>query len=128
MVTVGFTVPDSVLREILTGAVEGGSAFWLAADSVTRGEDGDVVSINGPLDAEEGGAFDGAYFRSELGFATGDITPATVLRGLQVIAAAGKFPRLVGQIMRIPSGDHDFDAGDYDLIVQVGFFGEVVFG
>jgi len=128
MVTVGFTVPDSVLREILTGAVEGGSAFWLACNSIVRNDELDVVAMIKPFDAETYQPFDGAYFRSELGFATGDITPATVLRGLQVIAAAGKFPNLVGQIMRIPSGGHDFDADDYDLIVQVGFFGEVVFG
>lgn len=123
------TIPHSVLLEILTTAAEGGSAYWLGAHSIKRDKDLNVLSIVGPLDAgEDMTPFDATLFAS--GLTSRDITPDVVLEGIERLMAGALPGRddLRAEILKTPSDTHDLDAEAADVIVQLGFFGDTVFG
>lgn len=124
--TLTLTIPEQALLDILTGAVEGGCAYWLAADRVKRDTDLNVLSIDNPIDVETGQPFEDDHFICPI---TTTITTSTVLAGLQRLAEGALPGRadLIGQVALIPSDGHDFDASDYDVIIQLGFFGQLVF-
>ena len=122
-ITVTVHVPDSVLADILTTAVEGGSSYWLAAERIERDADLNVTRIVSAVDASTFHQFDADINRH-------DITQATILAGLALLAEGALPGRndLRAQIAAMASDSHDIDAGDADAILQLGFFGKVVFG
>jgi len=131
-VTLTFEVPRQVLKDLLTSAVEGGSNYWLCAQDILRDAQGDVISIIEPADAEAGTYklrhFPADHFKP--GCEDGDIGLGAIARGLRLVlnGALPKRPDLIANVARIPSDGHDFDAADADVILQLGFFGEVIFG
>jgi hypothetical protein len=131
-VTLTFDVPQQVLKDLLTSAVEGGSNYWLCARDIIRDAQGDVISIIEPADAEQGTRkllhFPADHFKP--GCEDGDIGLGAIARGLRLVLN-GALPKrldLIANVARIPSDGHDFDAADADVILQLGFFGEVIFG
>ncbi len=131
-ISVFLDVPEQVLKDILCSAIEGGSNYWLCAREFVRDGEGDYLSIVQPADADYGvrklKPFDAENFKP--GFQQEDITLAHIAKGLEMVAQ-GALPKrgdLMGNVMRIQSDEHDFDASDADCILQLGFFGDVVYG
>lgn len=122
-------VSGEVLRDILTTAVEGGSNYWLSCKRIDRDDDANVVRVVHPMDGSEGGEFDRDLFGPTFDHRA-HITPDTVARGLQLLMSGALPGRsdLRANIARIPADEHDFDASDADVIVQLGYFGDVIFG
>ena len=129
--TIKVNVPEQVLKDILCTALEGGTNYWLCGERVQRDRHGYTRLIR-PSDAEMGlrnlQPFPVDQFKP--GFdPKADITLQTVLRGLELVAG-GALPQradLMGNVMRIVVDAHDFDASDADVIVQLGFFGDVIY-
>ena len=129
------TLPASFLGDVLTTAVEGGSNYWLAAQRVERNEDLTVTRIVKPCDGDAGTAHDAMPFDAAQ-FAPGfepalDITPATILRGIERLGSAPEVHAdLRGSILAaVAAGDAgNIDAGDADILLQLGYFGSVIYG
>lgn len=128
-IMVKLTVPEQVLKDILTTAVEGGSHYWLMADSIERDDDLNVTRITNPRDAETGTLFDSGMFKPSFN-PDADITPQIIFNGLELLAqgALPGRPDLHAKLFDVPRGDADFDAADVDVILQLGYFGETIFG
>lgn len=126
--TIELEVPEQVLKDILTTCVENGSSYWLSASSIERDSDLNVLKIIEPFDAEENAKFDPDFFIGR--FAYRDIDLITIEQGLRLLAQGALPGRddLRTQIYAIPRNEHDFDASDCDIILQLGFFGQTVFG
>lgn len=120
-------VTISQLSDILTTAVEGGSHYWLAAEDIKREKDGSVYLITKPFDVETSRSFDMSNFQPF--FFPRNIDLSVILKGLQIACDQhDKYSKLVSRIMLLSLDSADFDAGDCDLILQLGFFGDVVYG
>lgn len=119
------SVTGQVLADILTTAIEGGSNYWIQnADSITRTENGDPVYItnlrvlDGP--PREG---DPATFDVSLG-----VIADGIRRVLDGSVKTGPQAKLAALAIAAAPDDADYDAGDADVFLQAGLFGEVVFG
>jgi len=137
MLTVPIKVGRQFVSDILTTATEGGSQYWLQGGRIDRsdGKDGlehlSVLRITEPQDVEEGGdPFDINNFSS--GFEANrdaDITLLTIVRGLQRLFEAGVLPGrpdIRGCVSSLDAGNIDAEAAD--VILQLGFFGDTVYG
>lgn len=123
--TTEHTTRDQYMLDIFTTALEGGIGYWSVAKSYHWSKDGQ--------DDHQG-------FRAEIvetdddGDETGThvIDRAVIVKGYGL--AAGKYRRLVNWSTEAPplvitsDTDWDYDAGDADVIVQLGLFGEVIYG
>lgn len=113
------TIPESYLMGILTTAAEGGISYWATCKRVDRDEQYDVYALREVASVEDIDDFEPQ-----------DVTCETVMRGLAV-AVLGEREELIGRILREhQEGDGlcGLDAEDCDVIVQLGMFGEVVYG
>lgn len=113
---------QQLLKDTLTTAVEGGIGYWLAAGTVERDEEGNAIALRNCRDAEDSSSlFD-------------DITLDTVKRGIDELRmhaelAAARYNKAVIEALADPENSGVFiDADVADVIVQVGLFGEVVYG
>ncbi len=112
------------LADVLATAIEGGINYWAAVDSAERVEcEQDVIGwrygsvrILDKVDGTE--------------FGTMRIIDAnTVARGLRELRNSTRyaFPAL-RKADRTNGDEGDFDAGDADAVIQLGIFGEIVYG
>lgn len=134
-------LPDQFLADLLTTAVEGVmTVHWLSAASIhhhdppRRSEPllehlaaGSVIRVNDPH-PPEGGLFDDKDFAP--GFVKNPTTISldTMYRGLQRLFEPGVLPGrndLRGKAVNPDASD--WDSVDADMILQLGFFGEVVY-
>lgn len=128
-------VPVQLLIDILTTAIEGGTNYWLLGTTAEFTDEGGYRMV-GILDNETGKPFDASNFREGYDPSVREVNIDTVAQGMKVILAGsnpdfvGKMAqRLAGGILSAAhGGDFDFDANDADVIVQLGLFGQVVFG
>lgn len=116
-ITINLEIPEDLPRSILTTCVEGGSAYWMQADLVVRTGELDVVKIVKPTDLEDG---------NPLG--CGDIDEATVIKGIKKLFAGGLPNRHDLRAEILKGDDCDLDASDCDAILQLGIFGDVIYG
>lgn len=123
------SIPDEACRDVLTTAVEGGCAYWLACKSVVRDDDLNVTRIVQPRDRED----DEEEWE--------DVDLDTVRRGVGAImtgrvhvnkanhAAVARLVRAcVDPTLDDAFDDVDIDAEAADCIVQAGMFGALVYG
>ena len=120
-VCVKFEISDLLCMALLTTCVEGGSSYWLACERVVRDADLNVKMIVGPCDRED----------EETVWSDVDID--TIRLGIQRMVEDPKLN--VAKRIRtalIPSlWDPDecyWDAEVADVCLQVGMFGEIVYG
>jgi len=112
-------------EDILVTAVEGGINYWF---SVARWDGSKAVGYED--DGEDKPA-------------KHTITVATVRKGINILAKGGGYDAARGRYEETPQWwkdkwreayegcatlDWDYDAGDADVIIQVGLLGEVVYG
>jgi len=128
---------DQFLDDVIVTAVEGGVGYWSFAQAYRWHRDGDYDTppedgVTVELRAIEDGDDPQDWTR---------VDRALIAAAMERLASGPVHSlhdsirgRLVGQyvIARdgrwMDGGDYDFDAGDADIIVQVGLFGEVVYG
>jgi hypothetical protein len=130
MTTITVNVPvkltEEMMGDIMCTALEGGIGYWCAADDIVRKE------------REGGHFFDYASFMATPAeeddeFLPQVVTYATIAQGVQRILACDPKPHVnstiyaaVGSITQGDAGGIDADAAD--AIIQVGLFGELVYG
>lgn len=120
-------VPDQYLSDIMTTAIEGGIGYWCAAQTIARDDrDQSVTRVVGVFDRESGDAF------TEPAAMSPDITRETIVRGLGALVKGAQVRRdiraaVVASLME-PGDGCDLDAEACDVIVQLGLFGEIVYG
>lgn len=117
---------EEAYEDILVTAVEGGINYWC---SVVRWDGSKAVGYE--IEASE----DKPVKHT--------ITVATVRKGINILAKGGGYDAPYGQPKETPQWwkdkwreayegcatlDWDYDAADADVIVQVGLYGEVVYG
>lgn len=116
-----FAIPEQFLKDLLTTCVEGGSAYWLAAQKVERDKDLNVLKIIGCHDAE--GDEDAHW---------GDATLETMRLGLERIFSGSVKVSHTTKGNLLPSIiDPDeclWDAGDADCVLQAGLLKDIVYG
>jgi hypothetical protein len=122
--SITFAIPVNVQRQflsdVLTTAVEGGITYWLLmVHSIERTAELDVLRVVGPL------------FVGEDKPLQKDITLMTVRDGLlNILTGKAKVSEdiLRDVMLGVINNDASYiDAGDADVIVQAGLFGEVVY-
>jgi hypothetical protein len=129
---------ERIARDILIIAVEGGSNYWLAYHSIKRyTEEGinylDVLEIRKPFDKETGEWFDASCFSEGFKATPHHITPETVKRGIKRLFSPGVLPKrgdIRNAVLQAVSDPSDLDvyADGADVILQLGLFGNLVFG
>ena len=117
-VTITIQIPDQRLRDVMCGAVEGGSNYWIdRADRLPCPE-----GVKRPTYLFDH-VFDvGVRFHYNDGDPSSRVvTAADVRRGVQIMA--DKYPRHFMDLYR----END-DAETSDVLLQCAIFGEIVFG
>jgi hypothetical protein len=144
------SLPAHFLAGLLTSAVEGAmTPHWLSASSITRHDasrpepgmdgvsSGFVIRVLDPRNLEESDArFDPKEFVRGFNPNQDSINLGTIYRGLQRLFEPGVLPGrrdLRGKVVSFSGGTAspdalDWDSVDADVILQLGFFGQVVFG
>jgi len=122
------TALDQLLLDLFTTALEGGINYWsvcsfyrwwsLDAEPLTESDYRDFYAdiVSEDEDWEGTLRIDRNVLRKGYGLATGPWRN-------KLAWSTDKPPVVVG-----PETDWDYDAGDADMIVQLGLFGEVVYG
>lgn len=129
------------LSDLLTTAIEGGSNYWLAADKVLRaGKDTHTgldnlspLQVLGVRDAETGEAFDRDNYAPGWVPAVSHphVTLDTITKGIEQLFKGPPLVSIAGDVYRaiLTNGaEGGYDAGDADVILQLGLFGQVVYG
>ena len=122
------TVFDQLLLDIFTTAIEGGVQYWAEVSSYhwTKGQEGDLEGFHADLvDLEVEPSTPGEHLH---------VNRHIVAKGYAL--ACGEFHDKVSWSTDSPPNqfdaegieDWDFDASDADVIVQLGLFGDVVYG
>lgn len=100
---------EQFVKDIMVTAVEGGIGYWSCLTDVVRDADLNVLSIEGhDIEDEE------EEFKADL---------KTIVLGLQMAVSEGRY---IDAIKNDDAGE--LDADDADIILQLGVFGEVVYG
>ena len=118
------SVRDQVFLDIFTTALEGGINYWaecseyhwLIGNGTVEDYEGFFAIVN---DVEDGEA---KQYRIDRSVISKGYALATGPKGKERLGWSTERPPL------IPSEDWDYDAGDADIIVQLGLFGEVWYG
>lgn len=131
---VSIDLTTEFLSDLLVSCVEGGSRYWLACNALATAADQSYLVL-GPADAESGEPFDvGQFDPPFLPHRDEPITITTIFRGCQRLCDLSAdlkihqtvLDRLRGAVMSVDAGN--FDAGDADVILQLGYFGSVIYG
>lgn len=120
------TQSDELLADLFTTALEGGIGYWSSCSAYYWGDDGvqDVLGFYADLidDADD----------SEPCYT---VDRAVMLRGYDLAISAEWVGKLGWSTDAPPSlsdsdgiENWDYDAGDADMILQLGLFGDVVYG
>ena len=117
---------DQLFFDIFVTAMEGGIGYWsvcsdyrpFVGDSNVEDVKGFIATITDVEDESEPGFF---IDRNVVAKGYGLATSATWRS--RISWSSSKPPVVVG-----PETDWDYDAGDADVIVQLGLFGNVVYG
>jgi hypothetical protein len=118
-ITLSLEITDRLCKDLLTAAVEGGSAYWLACHSVKREESLDVIKIIKPFD------------RDDPDVRWADVTLETVRDGIQRILEGNLVNSTIqGDVLRAVTDPDScsWDAETADCVLQAGMFNEVVYG
>lgn len=130
-VSISVDIPTSTIRDLLVGAVEGGSNYWATfrldpnfTKSVTESDKAAYVE-------QEGGEYCAHYdvknsnyclrVSDAEGGSTYNVTFDSFVNGLSVMA--NRYPRHFKDVITL-----NFDAETSDVFVQCAVFGEIVFG
>jgi hypothetical protein len=119
-VTLELAVSDKLCKDLLTTCVEGGSAYWLACETVEREPDLDVIKIVGCYDVEDEDT------------KWGDATVETMREGIrrllsgEVKVNAATRQNILAAV--VDSDAADWDAGDADSVLQAGLLKDIVYG
>lgn len=110
---------DQLLLDLFTTAIEGGINYWAEVESYHYLKDGkdDVLGFHAVIDEIEAGCrytVDRSVI--DMGLRRARRTPGI------------HFSTEPPPVVVTDDTDWDFDAGDADMIVQLGLFGEVVYG
>lgn len=147
--TISRKVPAQFLSDILTSAIEGMmTRQWLDVSFVARAhaqpspefeecDEHSVVRLLDPLDLEEGSKpFDPKNFQPGFDHKQNSISLNTIHRGLERLFARTpdgsdwlvlpKRHDLRGAMLNLDASD--FDSVDADVILQLGFFGDTIYG
>lgn len=113
------TPREQLCADILCTAAEGGIGYWCIWASTRRTKQHDYLELIGVRDCEDGTRFD-------------NITRGVVELGLFRIAEGHiEISRYMVGLCKSALADPlsaDIDANTADIIVQVGLFGEIVYG
>ncbi len=114
-VNVTITFTREFLADILCTAVEGGINYWAAISGVQRNENLGVVCCS-VKDAED----DEDEWH--------DVSTDTIIKGIELYLSNNDnmTRRLYQELLSGNSADYDVD--DADLLVQLGLFGNIVYG
>ena len=137
---INLQVSDDTLAGILTTAIEGGTGYWLTFRHLQRDEELNVLEAVHVRDAETGKRFDAENFAPGID-PVNVITLQTVRLGLERILSPtyalpshatphASFVAAILSELRDPedSAGVYIDASVADVIIQMGLFGQVVFG
>jgi hypothetical protein len=121
------------LRDVITGAIEGGIGYWSQC-SQYQWLDGDTVNVVvGERDGDEARAVIHVLNDDESGYVEQGLTLdiEAVERGLKLIreGGCGIHTRTRNRLLVADRGNDagDLDALDCDLVVQAGLLGEIVY-
>lgn len=116
------SVRDDVFHDIFTTALEGGINYWAECSEYHWTSSGtlDLLGFYAVIhDTEDE---EGKTYRIDRSVISKGYALAAGPKGKERLGWSTSRPPL------IPSGDWDYDAGDADIIVQLGLFGEVWYG
>lgn len=123
---------DQLLADIFTTAIEGGINYWSECSSYhwrnpdgtddLRGFKADINDLYNLLDPDDDDS--GQPHHVDRSTLVKGYTLATTTHRDRIRWSCGEQPPLV----ITDDTDWDYDAGDADVIVQLGLFGEVVYG
>jgi hypothetical protein len=124
MTTIEATPRTRLLHGLFTTALEGGIGYWSQCSSYRwstgDGETDDFMHYHANIvDAED----DGVPYRIDRDTMSRGYTLATTTWSDRLAWSTEPPPVVVTD-----DTDWDYDAGDADLIVQLGLFGEVIYG
>ena len=114
-------VPNANLRDLMTMAIDGGSAYWMnyvrnynyRNVEVTRDPELNVTCIVCEVDV------DGKGWKERT------ITPKTMRKALQSAAKVQQLTDWINKMLNDP--DQDYDDDDADIALQLAAFGDIVF-
>jgi hypothetical protein len=116
---VELNVTDQLCMDLLTAAVEGGSAYWLQCEDIVRDEELNVLKIVGPMDLED----DSERWD--------DVTLETIRLGVKRILEGNLVDTHIQKDVLGAVTDPDstsWDAETADCVLQAGMFNEIVYG
>ena len=114
-VNVTITFTREFLADILCTAIEGGINYWAAIKDVQRNEELGVVSCS-LKDAED----DEDEWH--------DVSTDTIIKGIELyLSNRDNFTKRLYQEL-LTGNAADYDVDDADLLVQLGLFGNIVYG
>jgi hypothetical protein len=138
-INLSVTVPEQLLKDCLTTAVEGGIDYWAWVDSKwdesVWGDENGTFTVDLREHDEEDEVTMAGFTIASVDKAAGKkhtLNLEVVLRGIENIMT-GKVEaseNLKKMIMEAINDHHDsnLDVGDCDCIVQAGLFGDIVYG
>ncbi len=123
---------------IFTTALEGGISYWATIEEYHWKKEGvpdtatmeEMVDVDGfyATVTEEGDPTPLRIDASTIHKAIKAILDGTATFGGQPLSPNGRIARLAKALDKSPTADPDYDAGDADNLVQIGLFGDVVYG
>ncbi len=123
---------DQLLHDLFVTALEGGIGYWSTCTKYHWMIGPHADDVERPSRDDLSGFYATIYEDDQLGGAPLTINRTTIANGLQLAAGAWS-DRLAWSTEAPPvvvtaNTDWDFDAGDADMIVQLGLFGDLIYG
>jgi hypothetical protein len=128
------TARDTFFRDIFTTALEGGINYWAQVHAYHIWQAGTAEQTEPGLVADYAGFYAVVTDEADQRFETSHrISRTTIVQGYRLATSAhwrGRIAWSAGKPPVVLTGDidWDFDASDADVIVQLGLFGDVVYG
>lgn len=117
---------EQLLLDLFTTALEGGIGYWSGCTSyhwINEDDSEDVQGFYADIVESDDEVIIGEHHIDRSVLAKGYRLATTTWRDRLDWSSGEKPPLVVG-----PDTDWDFDAGDADMIVQLGLFEDVVYG
>lgn len=115
-------VTNANMLDMMTAAIEGGSAFWM--------NDDDILDVSVVRDANKNVTC--ISFRTDVcgNMQSYTIDAVSMRKALKLMKMDAKQPEHLQKLAHkmLTDPNYDYDAGDADAIVQYAAFQEVVFG